>query len=182
VSTIPGKAPAVRLPPQVDTPQDMLVEQLGRLLTVEATLSRRVMPLLAARIADDELKQAVEQHAEQTRAHVERIRDAFSALGEEPTGKPAPGLEGLSAELEALLPEVAPALRPGLECESAMAAEHYEINVYDSTIRLAESMGRTEVAALLRANLAEETQALQLLAAHSERLAQLAVEQRTAPP
>lgn len=180
MSTIPGKAPAVRFPPQVETARDLLVEQLGRLLTVEETLARRVLPSLLSGIADEELQQVVREHAEETRRHAARLREAFSALEEEPAGKPALGLDGLGAEANAFLPEVAPSLRPNVQCEAAMAAEHYEINAYDAAIRLAEAMGRDEAATLLRANLAEETEALRKLAKQSGRLARLAVEQRTA--
>jgi ferritin-like metal-binding protein YciE len=179
MSTIPGKVPAVRFPPQVETARDLLVEELGRLLTVEETLARRLLPLLVSEISDEELQQVVQEHEEETRGHAARIREAFSALEEEPAGKPAIGLDGLGREAEALMPEVAPALRPNVQCEAAMAAEHYEINAYDAAIRLAEAMGSDEASALLRANLAEETEALRKLAAQSERLARLAVEQRT---
>jgi ferritin-like metal-binding protein YciE len=57
-----------------------------------------------------------------------------------------------------------------------MGTEHYEINAYDAAIRLADELGLAQVAELLGANLADETAALQKLAAHSERLTTIAVE------
>ena len=171
MSTIPGKAPAVKLPPEVSTPRDLLLEQLGRLLTIEDTLAKRILPQLAEEISDDGLKQAVSSHLQETRRHVERIREAFSALQADPSGRPAIGLDGLCTERESTAPKVAPALRPAVDCEAAMGTEHYEINAYDATIRLAEALGATEVAQLLRANLDEEVAALDKLAAQADRLA-----------
>jgi len=180
VSTIPGKAPAVKLPPQVTTPRDLLLEHLGRLLTIEDTLAKRILPQLVEEISDDDLKQVVSQHLQETRRHADRVREAFSALQADPSGRPAIGLDGLRTERESTAPEVAPALRAGVDCEAAMGTEHYEINVYDGAIRLAEGLGATEAVELLRANLREETAALDKLAVQADRLAKLAVENRTA--
>ncbi len=170
MSTIPGKAPAVKLPPEVSTPRDLLLEQLGRLLTIEDTLAKRILPQLAEEISDDDLKQAVSQHLQETRKHVERILEAFSALQAEPAGRPAIGLDGLRTERESTAPKVAPGLRPSVDCEAAMGAEHYEINVYDATIRLADALGAAEAEELLRANLVEEVAALEKLAAQADRI------------
>jgi ferritin-like metal-binding protein YciE len=176
MSTIPGKAPALRLPPQVETARDLLLEHLGKLLTVEDTLAKRILPHLAQDTKDEELKSALEEHLQETRAHVQRIKDAFAALGEEPRGKPALGLDGLRVERDDLVDQVMPALRPAVDCEAAMGTEHYEINAYDAAIRLAGELGLEQVAELLGANLADETAALRKLAEQSERLTATAVE------
>lgn len=178
MSAIPGKAPAVNLPPQVETARDLLLEHLGKLLTVEETLAKLVLPQLAAETKDEELRGAFEEHLQETRTHVERVKRAFRALGEEPRGKPALGLDGLRVERETLAPQVVPALRPAGACEAAMGTEHYEINAYDAAIRLADALELAEVGDLLRANLADETAALEQLAGQSDRLAATVVEHR----
>jgi ferritin-like metal-binding protein YciE len=175
MSTIPGKAPAMKMPPQVESPGDLLLEHLAKLLTVEETLAKMVLPALALELKDDELKSAVQEHLAETRNHVQRLRQAFAVLDEEPRGAPALGLDGLRVERESLAREVAPALRSAVNCEAAMGTEHYEINAYDAAIRLADELELTQVASLLRENLAEETAALRKLAGHSERLTRLAV-------
>jgi ferritin-like metal-binding protein YciE len=60
-----------------------------------------------------------------------------------------------------------------------MGTEHYEINAYEAAIRLSDALGATEVSSLLRAVLDQEVEALQKLGEQAQRLAQLAVEQRT---
>jgi len=175
MSTIPGKAPALKLPPQVETPRGLLGEHLAKLLTVEETLAKRLLPRLIEEVEDEELKGALQEHLKETKAHVLRVRDAFAALGEEPRGRPALGLDGLGVERESFVPDVAPGMRAAANCEAAMGTEHYEINAYDAAIRLAGELELGEVATALRANLAEETAALEQLARHSERLTHLAV-------
>jgi ferritin-like metal-binding protein YciE len=179
MSSVPGKAPAVKLPPQVETPSDLLLGQLGLLLTVEETLEKRVLPQLVRQIEDDELKQAVSDHLAETRGHIGNLQRAFLALGAVPAGKPAPGLDGLVAERESKVSDILPALRPGFDCAAAMGTEHYEINAYEAAIRLADALGAEEVGGLLRATLEQEVAALETLAAQADRLAQLAVRQRT---
>jgi ferritin-like metal-binding protein YciE len=171
MSTIPGK-PVVKMPPQVETPRDLLVQQLGKLLTIEETLVKRVLPELQKEIQDEQLSTAVSQHLEETRKHVDRVKEAFSALQEEPAGHPATGLDGLRTERENGVAQIAPALRGGFNCSAAMGTEHYEINANEAAIRLADAMGSVEVGDLLRANLNEEVAALEKLAANADRLAQ----------
>jgi ferritin-like metal-binding protein YciE len=185
MSSIPGKTPAVKLPPHVRHPRDLLLETLGKLLTVEQTLVKRVLPQLGREIQDDELKQAVQSHLEESRGHVGNLQQAFLALGEVPEGRPAPGLDGLVAEREAKVADVMPGLRAGFDCAAAMGTEHYEINGYEAAIRLADALGgevqgAAEVAGLLRACLEQEIAALEQLGANADRLAKLAVEQPTA--
>jgi len=171
MSTIPGKEPAVQLPPQVETPRDLLLHDLGKLLTIEETLAKRILPGLQKELQDEQLSTAVSLHLEETRKHVDRVKEAFSALQEEPSGKPAVGLDGLRTEREEGVKQIAPALRDGFNCAAAMGTEHYEINSYEPAIRIAEALGEAEVGELLRANLGEEVAALDKLAAHADRLA-----------
>ena len=170
---------AVNMPPQVETPVDLLLEQLGQLLTVEETLAMLVLPNLAREISDDGLRQAVQEHLEETRTHVGNVKQAFLALGFPPAGKPALGFDGLRSEHESKAPKVSSALRSGVHCAAAMGTEHYEINAYEAALRLADALGAGEVSSLLRANLDDEVAALGKLGEQAERLARLAVESPT---
>jgi ferritin-like metal-binding protein YciE len=180
MSTIPGKSPAVKMPPQIESARDLLLELMGKLLTVEETLARLVLPELVQEIQDDELKRLVQDHLTETRAHAGRIREAFEALGERPAGRPALGLDALRTETKTLTPDVVPGMRAGVLCTSAMGTERYEINAYESALRLAEALGEGGAVEPLRANLADERAAVEKLTQQAERLAHLAVEQRTA--
>jgi len=105
------------------------------------------------------------------------VQRAFLDLGAVPHAHPAPGLDGLVAEREATISEIAPALRAGYDCAAAMGTEHYEINAYEAAIRLADELGESEVASLLRMTLEQELDALSKLGEQADRLARTAVEQ-----
>jgi ferritin-like metal-binding protein YciE len=168
------------MPPQVESARGLLLEQLGKLLTVEETLAKRVLPQLVQQIQDEQLSAAVSQHLVETRTHVGNLQRAFLALGEVPAGRPAPGLDGLVAERESKVTDLVPALRGGFDCAAAMGTEQYEINAYEAAIRLADALGAEEVSSLLRAVLDQEVAALEKLGAQAGRLAVLAADQRTA--
>jgi ferritin-like metal-binding protein YciE len=167
------------MPPHVESARELLLEELGKLLAMEETLAKRVLPQLARQIQDEQLAAAVSEHLEQTRTHIGNVQRAFAALDEVPAGRPTPGLDGLVHERESKVTELVPALRSGFDCAAAMGTEHYEINAYEAAIRLADALGAGEVSSLLRAVLDQEVEALQKLGKQADRLAKLAVEQRT---
>lgn len=182
MSAVPGKLPALKVQPQIDTARDLLVEKLGQLLTVEETLTRLVLPSLLRELTDDDLKQAVQEHLEETRGHAGRIKEAFLALGLQPAGKPALGFDGLRSEHDSTAPKVHPTIRSGVHASAAMGTEHYEINAYEAAIRLADALGAEDVAGLLRTNLEQEVAALGKLGEQADRLARLAVDEPTIDP
>ena len=49
---------------------------------------------MAKAASSDELKQAFEDHLEQTQGHVERLDEIFEALDEKPTGKTCKAMKG----------------------------------------------------------------------------------------
>lgn len=153
------------LPPQVETYRDLLVAELGRLLTIEETLAKRILPKLVSDIDDEELCKLVDEHLVETRVHVERVRAAFAALGEQPSSQPAVGLDGLRVERETTIEDVAPALRPAVDCAASIGVERYEITAYESAIGLADALGEHAAVDVLRKNLAEDEDALAKLQA-----------------
>lgn len=179
MSSAPGKKQTTPFPPSVESARELLLQQLGKLLTIEETLARLVLPKLKLELSEEGLRSAVSAHLEETREHVERVRAAFEQLGEQPAGQPAKGLDGLHEERSSDVGPVAPALRPGLDAAAAMGVEHYEINAYEAAIRLGETLGLDEVSDLLRTTLHEEVDALEQLAGEADRLARQAVEQPT---
>jgi ferritin-like metal-binding protein YciE len=169
----------VKLPPSVESGRELLVDELGRLLTIEETLTKLVLPELLLELQDEGLRQAVQEHLAETRGHAGRVKEAFLALGVAPAGKPAYGLDGLRTEHKTSASHVVPGARASVHCAAAMGTEHYEINAYEAAIRLAEALGARDVERLLRANLEQEIAALQKLGGEAERLARLTVEERT---
>ena len=106
---------------------------------------------------DPQLKAAFQQHLEQTRTHIERLKQASKLLGIDPDGDGNPSMKGLIAEGEKAIHEDAndEVKDASLIC-GAQKIEHYEISGYGTAAYYAESLGQSQVASLLRQTLQEE--------------------------
>ncbi len=165
-------ATETRQPPQVESADELLGKQLGKLLTIEETLARTVLPKLREEAEDQQLAQTFAEHLEQTRGHADNVRTAFEELGAPANGGQDLVLDAARQEREHDVQQLAPALRDGFNASAAMGTEHHEIAEHEAAIRLAEALGHDRVSAVLRENLGEEVDALEKLGSHATRLAQ----------
>jgi ferritin-like metal-binding protein YciE len=128
-----------------------------------------VLPQAADDVRDDELRQALAAHLEETRYHVARVESAFRAAKADPVAARSAGLAGLKAQHEAQ--EVKePTLRDLLTATAAIRVEHLELAVYDSLLGLAKPLDLGESAGLLAENREEEDKALDRLGRIADRL------------
>lgn len=162
---------APELPPQIESADALLRKQLGKLLTIEETLARTVLPKLRQETQDQQLQQTFAEHLEQTRGHADNVRTAFAELGGSASGGEDQVLDAAKQEREHEVQQLMPALRDGFNASAAMGTEHHEIAEYEAAIRLAEALGHEQVSKLLRSNLAQEVDALEKLGGHATRLA-----------
>jgi len=145
--------------------QEVLVESLQDLLHAEGQLVK-ALPKLAKGASSDLLRLAFEKHLEETREHVDRLKEAFDLLGNAAKPKVCKGMAGLLEEGNQVLEEgedkddIAADLAV---IGSAQKVEHYEISAYGTARALAGQIGRPDVAALLAKSLAEEESADNLL-------------------
>lgn len=145
--------------------QELLTEELKDLLHAENQLVK-ALPKMAKAAKDSDLKSAFQDHLEQTKGHVERLKQAFEMLEEKPRAKVCKGMAGLVEEGQEIIAE-------GKEMEEAPAdlaligaaqrVEHYEIAAYGTARAIAEQMNRKDIVKLLSQTLAEEEKADQLL-------------------
>ena len=159
-------------PPQIESAEALLRKQLGKLLTIEETLARTVLPKLQLEAQDPQLQQTFATHLEQTRGHADNVRTAFAELGGSASGGEDKVLDAARQQRDQEVQQLAPALRDGFDASAAMGTEHHEIAEYEAAIRLAEALGHEQVSKLLRANLSQEVDALEKLGSHATRLAQ----------
>jgi ferritin-like metal-binding protein YciE len=164
-------------PPRIESADALLRKQLGKLLTIEETLARTVLPKLRQETRDEQLQQVFAEHLEQTRGHADNVRTAFAALGAAANGGEDAVLDAAKQERDHEAEQLAPALRDGFNASAAMGTEHHEIAEYEAAIRLAEGLGHDRVSTLLRENLREEVDALEKLAGHATRLAEQGAQQ-----
>jgi Mn-containing catalase len=145
--------------------EEMLVEEMQDLLHAEGQLVK-ALPKMAKAAHDPKLKQAFTNHLEETKGHVERLKQAFELMGARAKAKPCKAMQGLVEEGQETIAE-------GKEKEDAIAdlalvaaaqkVEHYEISGYGTLRTIAEQIGNTRVAKLLAQTLSEEEKADKLL-------------------
>ena len=149
--------------------KELFVDELRDLYHAEKQLVK-ALPKLAKAATSPDLRQAFEDHLEETEGHVTRLEQAFELLDETARAKTCPGMLGIVEEGSELIKEhgrnKGPALDAGL-IAGGQRAEHYEMAAYGTLKAWAEALGQTKVAELLSATLEEEKAA-------DEKLSQLA--------
>jgi ferritin-like metal-binding protein YciE len=148
---------------EITTPRDLFLHELGDILYVERALSNEVLPKLISEVSDEEFKEALEDHLEQTKRHLSSVKKVFEHLGETPHAEPCLGFEGLKSEHEKLIAEASSTLVDSVDLGAAARTECYEIAAYEGLRRMAKAMGEERAVELLDKNLTEEKEALRLV-------------------
>lgn len=140
----------------VESLNELLVEQLRDLYDAENQLIK-ALPKMAEGANSEELREAIEEHLEQTKGHAQRIETIFENLGEKAKGKKCKGMEGLIKEgSETLEEDMDPDVKDAAIIAAAQRVEHYEIAAYGTARTMANLLGEREAASLLEETLNEE--------------------------
>jgi ferritin-like metal-binding protein YciE len=146
--------------PEITSPRDLFLHELGDILYVERALAEETLPKLIDEVSDEEFRSGLESHLEQTRGHVANVEQVFELLGEEPQVEKCIGFEGLKKEHDQLIEESSRALVDIVDVGAAARTENYEIAAYEGLRRMAKAMGEDEAVALLDENLKQEKETL----------------------
>jgi ferritin-like metal-binding protein YciE len=141
---------------QVNTLEDVLVLQLQDLYSAEGQIIE-ALPKMIEAASSDELREAFEDHLQQTEEQYRRLEEIGEELDIEVSGEPCRGMEGLIEEGQQLIDENEPG--PALDAALIAAAqriEHYEIAAYGSAVAYAKQLDDGEVARILQQTLDEE--------------------------
>lgn len=143
---------------ELATLKDLYVDELKDLYSAENQLTK-ALPKMAKAATEPALKKAFEHHLEQTKGHIERLEQIFTALDEKPTGKVCKAMKGLVEEGDEMIAEEAePSVKDAGLISSAQRVEHYEMAGYGCVRTYAQELGETKAAALLQKTLEEEAQ------------------------
>ena len=138
--------------------EELLVDQLRDLLNAEGQLVK-ALPKMVEAANSEALKTSFEVHLEQTKGHVERLKEVFGLLGVQAKGKTCKGMQGLLEEGEEIIQEGEgkdPAAADLALIAAAQKVEHYEISAYGTARTLAGQAGLPAASELLCQTLAEE--------------------------
>ena len=164
------------MPGQNKSLEDLFHENLKDIYYAERKILV-ALPKMAKAVNSDQLRAAFENHVEETKGQVERLKQVFKMIQQSPKGKTCPAILGLVEEGEEVMEdfEDSPALDAGL-LSGAQAVEHYEMARYGTLVAWAEQLGMKEAAQLLNQTLEEEKKADALLS----KLAGAAINQKAA--
>jgi ferritin-like metal-binding protein YciE len=166
-SFIASCEPAVRwvklmveaLPMKLETLHDLYLTELRDLYSAETQIVK-ALPKVIEKTTNSELRQALENHLEQTRGHVARLEEVFQLHKEEPKKLKCKGMQGVLDEGEEMLGfDAPPEVRDAAIISACQRVEHYEIAAYGSVLTYAEQMGHDRAAAVLQQTLDEEKEA-----------------------
>jgi ferritin-like metal-binding protein YciE len=156
--------------PEITTPRDLFLHELGDILYVERKLAEETLPKLIEEVQDEEFARELEKHLDETRGHVTNVEQVFELLGEAPHEEECIGFEGLKKEHDKLVGQASSDLIDLVDVGAAARTENYEIAAYESLRRMAKGLGEEEAVTLLDENLKEEKETLRAVEKAATRL------------
>jgi ferritin-like metal-binding protein YciE len=144
--------------------KEFFVEQLQDIYWAEKKLVK-TLPKLRKAATSEQLKNAFEDHLEQTKTHVTRLENVFEMIGEKVKSKKCLAMAGIVDEGADIIDETeeGTAQRDVALIFVAQKAEHYEMATYGGLATLAKTLGYTDAKETLGTTLSEEKEADTLL-------------------
>jgi ferritin-like metal-binding protein YciE len=153
---------------ETQTLHDAFLDELKDAYDAEKQLTK-ALPKLAKASTSPELRQAFEDHLEETNGHVEKLEQVFQTLDEKVKGKHCDGIAGIIDEGKNVMGEdFEGATMDACLISAVQRAEHYEIAAYGTLVAWAKTMGHNDAADLLQEILDEEKAADERLNAIAE--------------
>lgn len=149
--------------------EDLFHHQLKDLYSAEKQLIK-ALPKMQKEADNDDLKEAIEEHLEETENQKDRLDEIAEMLDVDLSGDTCEAMKGLIEEAEDFISEDAePEVRDAGIIADAQRVEHYEISAYGTAVHYAEALNLDDVAKKLQETLDEESAA-------DEKLNKLAVD------
>jgi ferritin-like metal-binding protein YciE len=155
----------------MQTAHEFFIHEMSDMLDAEQKLIE-ILGTQAEESQNPQAQKAFAQHQKQTEKQVQRIRQAFESVGEQPKeDAECAGIKGLKEEHDSFQEEdPSPDLIDVFNVGAAVKVESYEIAAYESLIQLARQMKHTKAEKLLKQNLKEEEQTLRKMEQLSKKI------------
>jgi ferritin-like metal-binding protein YciE len=150
---------------------ELFVEELADIYSAEQQLTK-ALPKMAKAAESDELREAFEEHLQQTEEQISRLEQVFESLDEKMQRKTCKAMQGLIEEGTEVMQDHkgSPAIDAAL-IAAAQKVEHYEIATYGTLCTWAEQMGHRDALDLLKQSIDEEEMTDERLSELAESLA-----------
>jgi ferritin-like metal-binding protein YciE len=147
----------------IETLDDLFVHTLRDVYYAENQILK-ALPKMIKKATDPGLRQALSEHLEQTKVHVERLEQVFEMHGAEPKAIDCPAMDGIIEEANDIVGDIADKqVLDAAIIAAAQAVEHYEITRYGTLATWAKQLGREDCASVLVETLEEEKEADEIL-------------------
>lgn len=148
--------------------EDLLIHQLKDIYYAEKQIHKGLGKLIKA-ATNEQLRDALTNHREETAEHITRLEQAFSELGLAAKSVKCPAIEGIIKETNELVEESGEStIMDAAIISSAQRVEHYEIAAYGCIRSFAEQLGYQKIVKLVQSTLDEEGAADHLLSQIAE--------------
>lgn len=123
----------------------------------EEKLVKKGLPSMIEACSSPELRQALENHLEETRGHVSRLQQIFSVTGLEAKTKDNDIFDEMASAVKDTVSHIdASPLRDAALIVNGNQVEHYEIALYGSLVAMAKQLGVQSAVQPLEQTLTEE--------------------------
>ncbi|HXE57948.1 MAG TPA: DUF892 family protein [Gemmatimonadales bacterium] len=158
----------------VNSLRDLYQNKLRMLCDVERQIIE-VLPRLAERVANRDLRSGLEAHRRQTEDQLRQVEELCGKHGLRPEGRPAAGLKAELKDVEAKLKEIQdPDTVDAFVIAAAQGVEHFEIAAYGTARTWARQLGLQDDAETLQRILQQEEGTDRLLTDLAERMVNVA--------
>jgi ferritin-like metal-binding protein YciE len=118
---------------------------------------------MAQEATDQNLRDSLRGHIDQTEQQIRNLEQVYGQLGQEPQRLTSEGAQGLVSEAQQSIREArGEATRDCAINAAIVRVEHFEMGTYRGMVTGAQQMGRDEVVDLLQQNLNQEEETAQI--------------------
>ena len=137
--------------------RDLFENELRYIYDCEQKLVKKGLPTMIEHASSPELRNALQQHLEETRSHVNRVERVFSIAGAEAKTSDNDVFDELADCVKDSVSDTEEgSLRDAALIANGNKVEHYEMAVYGTLVSYAQQLGLQQAAQILQETLAEE--------------------------
>jgi ferritin-like metal-binding protein YciE len=142
---------------KIENLRDLFEVELRYAYDCEQKLVKKGLPSMIDGATSPELRNALQQHLQETQSHVSRLEQVFSICGFEADTEDNDIFDEMADATKGVIGDIdASPLRDAALIVSGNKVEHYEMAVYGSLVSFARQLGFQQAATLLQQTLQEE--------------------------
>jgi ferritin-like metal-binding protein YciE len=140
----------------IQTPEQLFLYEMGSMYSAEQIILL-MLPKMAQESNNDQMRQSLQMHEQQTRHHIQNLEACFQSLGQQAPKVTCYTVAGMKQEHDEFVNNnPSPNILMLFDLGSMKKVEHFEIDCYKSLIKKANLLGKNQCIPPLQQNLQEE--------------------------